>query len=101
MRLVIARGARRDLNEIGDHIARDSPDNAVTFVSDLQGACRGLLDAPEAWPIVSGFERTGLRRRPYGSYLIFYVPQPDRVVVVRVLHGARNLGPILAESVPR
>jgi len=33
----------------------------------------------------------GLRSRPFGRYVIFYELLKDGIVVVRVLHGARDL----------
>lgn len=27
----------------------------------------------------------------YGKYAIYYLPRPDEVVIVRVLHGSRDL----------
>jgi toxin ParE1/3/4 len=35
----------------------------------------------------------GLRSLPYGRYVIFYEVMPDRIAIVRVLHGAGDLGP--------
>jgi len=36
----------------------------------------------------------GLRSFPVGRYAIFYLPIPDGVEIVRVLHGARDLDAI-------
>ena len=36
----------------------------------------------------------GLRSRRLGRYVIFYEVVPDDVASVRVLHGARDLGPL-------
>lgn len=33
----------------------------------------------------------GLRSLPFGPYVIFYVPLPDGIDVVRVLHSARDI----------
>ena len=41
-------------------------------------------------PLVPRFERHGIRRRPYGDYLIFYRVEEDRVAIVHILHGARD-----------
>jgi toxin ParE1/3/4 len=40
-------------------------------------------------------ETTRLRRAVHGNYLIFYRVDPDHVVVVHVLHGARDYDAIL------
>lgn len=35
----------------------------------------------------------GLRLFPLGNYLIFYLPEPEGIQVIRVIHGARDYGP--------
>ncbi|WP_334265234.1 type II toxin-antitoxin system RelE/ParE family toxin [Bradyrhizobium amphicarpaeae] len=41
------------------------------------------------------YEHKGIRRRPFGSYLIFYRVGNDAIEVIHVLHGARNYEPLL------
>jgi plasmid stabilization system protein ParE len=45
--------------------------------------------------LVTGYEAQGLRRRRHGNYLIFYVIDASRLVVIHVLHGARDHDAIL------
>jgi toxin ParE1/3/4 len=40
-------------------------------------------------------EAPALRRRPFGSYLIFYRVGTETVEVVHILHGARDYEPLL------
>lgn len=35
--------------------------------------------------------RKGLRSFPAGNYVIFYVPLPDGVEIVRVMHGRQDI----------
>lgn len=35
--------------------------------------------------------RTNLRSFPVGRYIVFYLPLPDGINVIRVLHGARDI----------
>jgi toxin ParE1/3/4 len=37
-------------------------------------------------------------RDPFGNYLNFYEPGPSGIDVVRVLHGSRDIEPVLAEQ---
>ena len=37
----------------------------------------------------------GIRRRPFGNYLIFYRIGIDAIEVVHILHGARDYEPLL------
>ncbi|WP_246776399.1 type II toxin-antitoxin system RelE/ParE family toxin [Bradyrhizobium sp. CCBAU 53351] len=36
--------------------------------------------------------RAELRSFPVGNYLVFHVPTPDGVEVVRVMHGRQDIG---------
>lgn len=46
-------------------------------------------------PLVPRYEHHGIRRRPQASYLIFYRIEDDRVVIIRILHGARDYEALL------
>jgi toxin ParE1/3/4 len=50
---------------------------------------------PLTHPLLPGREATRLRRAVHGNYLIFYRVDPDHVVIVHVLHGARDYDAIL------
>jgi toxin ParE1/3/4 len=87
--------AERDLEAIGDYIARDNPARALSFIQELRGKCLALADMPERFPLVPRYEALGVRRRGHGRYLIFYRVDPNAVVIVHVLHGAQDYGEIL------
>ncbi len=88
--LVILPAARADLIEIGDFIAADSPQRAVSFVAEIEARMREAAERPMSFPARDELHE-GLRAARHGRYLIFFVEQGDEVRVVRVLHGARNL----------
>jgi toxin ParE1/3/4 len=100
MKVVVSRAAQRDLMGIGDYIAQGSPGRAEPFVMDLVAAARAIGDTPFAWPVMARYEAVGLRRKLHGRYLILYVVQPERVEIVRVIHGARDLGRIGIDPSP-
>ncbi len=52
MMVAITAEAERDLEEIGDRIAQDNPQRALTFVRELRTACLALADFPERFPLV-------------------------------------------------
>ncbi|MCA1662523.1 MAG: type II toxin-antitoxin system RelE/ParE family toxin [Novosphingobium sp.] len=87
--------ARRDLEEIGDHIARENPNRAESFIKELVEKCLDLANFPQAFPLVERYARLGIRKRRYRSYLIFYRTTDDRVEIVHVLHGARDYDAVL------
>lgn len=95
MKVVVTAPARRDLREIGRFIAQDNPMRAKSFVRELQASARQLGDMPSGFPVLDGFARQGVRRRAHGTYLIFYQVEGDRVLVLRVLHGARDVKSVL------
>jgi plasmid stabilization system protein ParE len=87
--------SERELEHIGDWIARDNPARAVTFIEEIQRACIELADFPERFPLVARYESQGVRHRAMGNYLIFYRVEPGKVVILHVLHGATDYSAIL------
>jgi plasmid stabilization system protein ParE len=95
MKLVLTDEARADLVRIADWIARDNPRRAVTFIDELEAHCAQIPKSPLAYPLVPGHEGNGLRRAVHGNYLIFYRVESGQVVVIHILHGARDFEAIL------
>ncbi len=89
-RLVFAQKAVTDLEDIADHIAADSPVRATTFVQELRDACEELRAMPERYPLVPRHQSSGIRRRVYGSYLIFFRVGSNAVEILHILHGAMD-----------
>lgn len=90
--------AERDLEQIGDYIAQDNPERAISFLRELRAKCLDLANTPRGFPLVPRYETQGVRRRVHGNYLIFYRVEPETVVVVHILHGATDYGAILFPS---
>jgi toxin ParE1/3/4 len=58
------------------------------FITALDAALAAIQERPEAYHQVEGEVRRALAKRfPYG---IFYVVEPQRIVVLAVLHTARD-----------
>lgn len=87
--------AENDLEQIADYIARDNPRRAATFVLELVERCERLADTPRGFSLVPRYEHLGVRRRPYGAYLIFYRVLEDRIDILHVLNGAQDYEAIL------
>lgn len=79
--------AEHDLEALGDYIAQDDPERALSFVRELRVACLPLADFPERFPLVPRYEDRGVRRRVQGDYLIFYRVEADQVVILHILRG--------------
>lgn len=95
MIVVITGEAETDLERIADHIAKDSPLRALSFVMELRERCERLIEAPKGFPLVPRYQHTGVRRRVHGAYLIFYRVGPKTIEVIHILHGAMNYEAIL------
>jgi toxin ParE1/3/4 len=92
-RVWLSPRADRDIEDIGDYIAADSPARAVTFVAELRMRCLSLADVAEGYPPI----RPGhaWRRALYGRYLILFTIDDGAVRIERVLHGARDVDALL------
>ncbi|WP_082935694.1 MULTISPECIES: type II toxin-antitoxin system RelE/ParE family toxin [unclassified Rhizobium] len=95
MRVVFSRAARADLLTIGRYIFEQNPARALPFMEELRSACIEIADMPHAFVELRLPRLTGVRRRPFGNYLIFYRIEDSTVQVMRILHGARDYARIL------
>jgi toxin ParE1/3/4 len=93
--VTLTSAAEADLEAIGDWIAHDDPLRALTFVLELREACTTLAQLPEGYSLVPRYERSGVRRRVYGNYLIFYRIVDRQIQVLHILHGARDYEAVL------
>jgi toxin ParE1/3/4 len=84
------RRAEEDLLVIAEYIARDSPAAAAKWLDQIETRLAALAMQPYTGERVDHL-RSGLRRVTYGSYLIYYEPRDDGIILVRVLHGARHI----------
>lgn len=103
-RIVRRPRAFLDLDEAAAHIqGRSSAERAIRFLRAAESTFALLAGMPgmgHAYvpdePLFAGlryFPITGHRK-----FLVFHRPLADGIEVLRVLHGARDLGPILAEE---
>ncbi|WP_439527205.1 type II toxin-antitoxin system RelE/ParE family toxin [Pannonibacter sp.] len=97
MNLEFSPAAAGDLEQIADQIALDNPARALQFVDQVEALCRSLTDFP-----FRAAERSdispGLRLKPFGLYLVAYRVLPNRLRIERILHGARDLPALFADS---
>ena len=88
--------ARFDLFAIWEYIARDNVAAANRVVSRLERAFHLLAVFPK-----KGHTRADVHTSspvlfwPAGSYVIVYEPAPKLLVIVRIVHGARDLNALL------
>jgi toxin ParE1/3/4 len=95
VKVVISKTAERELEEISDWIARDSPKQAVLFVKALRHQAMALGEQPRAFPLLPRAEVLNIRRCVFRGYLIFYRIHQDRAEILHILHGARDVDRLL------
>jgi len=95
VKAVLTPGAKGDLERIGDYIAQDNPARAESFVNELLEKAHMIGDTPLGFPLVPRYAHLGIRRRVHGNYLIFYRVEEDRVSIIHILHGARDIETLL------
>jgi toxin ParE1/3/4 len=103
VRLAIKRSARagRDLLDAYAFIGLHNPEAAGRFLDAAQRTFIMLAGAPgigRLYPTRRDPQLRSARVRPidgFRSYLVFYVAEPKRLLIVRVVHGARDLPAII------
>ena len=90
--------ARRDLIEIWNYIADDNVRSADALIDRVDAKLTLLATNPKLGRVRDELS-IGLRSFSVGHYILFYQTIPDGILLVRVLHSARDLGPLLEGSV--
>jgi plasmid stabilization system protein ParE len=93
-RVIILPRAFKDLHDIMDYVAQNSPQNAAKMIDDIQTTAGSLSILPFRYPI---YERRrdpamAVRAMPFPPYMIYYrIDQRAQAVrVLRVIHGSRR-----------
>jgi addiction module RelE/StbE family toxin len=90
-RLRWTRTAVDDLEEIAAFIAEDAPGAAARLVRRIRDAVRSLSDLAERGRRVAELPAIDVRELIVGSYRLVYRIEPEAVVVLTIVHGARDL----------
>jgi len=94
MKLQWSRRAQRDLDAIASYIASDDPKAARRWIERLRTTARKAAAVPGIGRRVPEFQRGDVREVLLRTYRVIYVALPDRVVVLAVIEGHRQLPPI-------
>ncbi len=95
MTVVLGEHAVDDLRRARDHYAGIDPALSENFADAFDTVIARIRAFPHGAPPVDGFpglRRARMRRFPYG---VFYRDTPDQdpvILVIRVLHGSRDIG---------
>jgi plasmid stabilization system protein ParE len=90
-RVEITPDAEVDLDEAYRYIARDSPTNAFRWWKRFYDVAERLAVIPEACSFAPENDATSfeVRQKLYGKYRILFTIEGERVVILRIRHGAR------------
>ena len=87
-----SRRARTDIRDLKAYIAKDSPYYARRFVERIIASVERLAEFPKIGRTVPEAEgRDDVRELIYQGYRIIYLTRPDRVFIVTIMHGSRDL----------
>ncbi len=84
-------GARADLREVVEYIARDSLVYAAATAGRIEQAVERLGRLPRLGRIVPEYEDESLREIVVGNYRVVYRLQAGVVGIVAVVHASRDL----------
>lgn len=87
---VYTSAARQDLADILAYIARDKPQAAMAWVEKIESKCLLIASHPETGELRTQLG-AGVRANIVGRYVIFHRKSQERVEILRVIPGDRNI----------
>jgi len=91
MKIVWTDPAVEDLRSIRDHIAKDSSGFAAVFAGRVIEAVESLSNFPMRGRKVPEMGHDDIRELLYSGYRIIYRVEQERILILAIIHGARNL----------
>lgn len=91
MKIEWTRPALLDLESIRDYIRRDSEYYADRFVEKIIEAVESIKKFPKMGRAVPEAEEESIREVLLHNYRIIYRVESDRILVLTIIHGARDL----------
>ena len=100
-RLDVRPEAIADVQQAAAYIARGSMDHAMRLFDAVDATYVQIRRTPEAWPKIPDLgegKLAGLRHRSvigFQNYQVVYKVQGNGIIILRVLHAARDIAAIL------
>ena len=82
--------AKQDLADILAYIAQDKPDAAVAWVEKIEAKCLLIASQPEMGELKTPLG-VDVRANVVGRYVIFHRRSNNRIEILRVIPGDRNI----------
>jgi len=90
-RLLRTSQALQDLDDIWDYIAQDNVQAADKLLDQFHERFRLLSQHPQLGEQQRLLADGAYRRFVHGNYVIYYRPEENGILILRILHGARDL----------
>ncbi len=90
--------AKTDLAEIVEYIAKDSPQTALKVLKTLESQIKKLYQFPKSGRIVPELKKHNIykyRELIHGPWRIFYKTEENKVFILAVVDGRRNVEDLL------
>jgi toxin ParE1/3/4 len=84
-------GARADLGAIVAYVSHDSPTYAAALAERIGVAVERLRRYPRLGRIVPEYDDEAIRELIVGNYRVVYRVQQQKVGIVAVVHGSRDI----------
>jgi toxin ParE1/3/4 len=102
LRLQISPLASQDFNEIYTYISQNNSDAALRFFDAARETFARIAATPSLGRVYHTQNQSliGLRKwgvKGFKNYIIFYLTREDVLIIIRIIHGARDF-PALLES---
>jgi plasmid stabilization system protein ParE len=97
MRLRLSPHVPGDLEEIADYIAHDSPRQAARLLRELRARMKEIAKRPTLYRLRPELGAEA-RLASLGQYVILFRIRSKAVRIERVVHGSRNLLPMMEED---
>jgi len=91
MKLIWTDPSIEDLRSIRDYIARDSEHYAADLVEQVILSVERLLQFPRLGRVVPEAQDENIRELLYRNYRIMYRILGERIEILTVVHGSRDL----------
>ncbi|GAN34253.1 MAG: type II toxin-antitoxin system RelE/ParE family toxin [Candidatus Brocadia sp. AMX2] len=86
-----SKTAQRNLEEIADYIAHDSPFYAINFIERVLQDIEKLGNFPKIGRIVPEFKKENIREIIFHNYRIVYKTEKDCIFIISLCHGSIDI----------
>jgi len=92
-RVEITETAQSDVQEIFQYIAADNQKAAINLIEEIERQIASLEKFPARCPVIPESFELGVEYRHiiYGHYRTIFRVEASKVIILRVIHGARLL----------